>query len=297
MVFNCVRPGRAHWEAELSTSPNVPEAGETYTYETSPTPRWIPAAFAVLFLLVGFLLYAGHSARKSLESELAAAKAEATKLAAAIDQSEGRIAELRGQLDATSERLGMTQQDLQRARQLAQQIRREQQATDQQLQAQIGQVRQESASKIGEVATEVSGAKNEIESAKKDLEATRMKLERTIGDLGLQSGLIARNREELEDLKRRGERNIFEFDLRKSNRPQRLGPVQVTLKKVDVKGNRYTMDVYVDDKRIEKKDKTLYEPLQFRVGRGTIPYEIIVFEIERDRTVGYLSTPKEIASR
>jgi len=200
---------------------------------------------------------------------------------------------MKGQLDVTSQKLGLTQEELARARSLTQTIRKEQKTSDERLVAQIGQVKQESETKIGQVSTELGGAKTDIESTKKDLEATKSRLEHSVGDMGVMSGLIARNREDLEELKRRGERNIFEFDLRKSKTPQKVGPIQLKLQKVDTKRYKYTMVVYADDKTIEKKDKTVNEPVQFYVKGAHGPYEVVVFEVSKDRTTGYLSTPKE----
>jgi hypothetical protein len=111
--------------------------------------------------------------------------------------------------------------------------------------------------------------------------------------LGVQSGLIARNHEEVEELKRLGERNIFEFKIKKSNQMQRVGPIQVTLRKVDPKKYKYTVNVLADDKNIEKKDKTAGEPIQFYVHGARAPYEIIVFDVTKDQISGYLSTPKD----
>jgi chromosome segregation ATPase len=281
----------------VSTTPSTPDAGDQVPFEASPTPRWIPIAFVLLFILVAYLFYASHSSRQTFEAEIEKANQRADLLASQLEKSNQQMADLRGELQVTSEKLGLTQEELGRARALAQNIRKEEARKDEDLRAQLGQVRQESAAKISEVASEVSGAKSDLEATKKDLEATKIKLERTIGDLGLQSGLIARNREELEELKRHGERNVFEFDLRKSNAVQRVGPIQVALKKVDVKKNRYTMDVVADDKRVEKKDKTLNEPIQFIVRGTRVPYEIIVYELQKDRAIGYLTTPKEAATR
>ena len=280
----------------MTTSPNLPESEQTEHDQAPATPRWILLVFVVVFLLVGYLLYAGYSTRTKLQAQLADADAKTSQLIARVDQTNSRLADLKGQLDVTSQKLGLTQEELARARSLAQAIRKDQKASDERLGAQIGQVKQESEAKIGQVSTELGGAKTEIEATRKDLESTKGRLERAIGDLGVQSGLIARNREDLEELKRRGERNIFEFDLRKAKTPQRVGPVQLTLQKVDTKKLRYTMTVYADDKSIEKKDKTVNEPVQFYVKGARIPYEVVVFEISKDRAVGYLSTPKEIAA-
>jgi len=280
----------------MSTIPNVPEEKEPSDPEISPTPRWVFVAFIIIFVLVGYLLFAGHAARTQLQADLAKTNERAKILAAQMEQANSRLADLKGQLEVTSQKLGLTQEELARARSLAQIIRKDQKASDERLATQLGQVKQESEAKIGQVSSEVSGAKSDIEAARKDLEATRTKLEHTIGDLGVQSGLIARNREEVEELKRRGERNIFEFDLHKSKTPQRVGPVQLTLRKADTKHFRYTMTVYADDKAIEKKDKTVNEPVQFYVKGVRIPYEIVVFELGKDRATGYLSTPKELAA-
>lgn len=279
----------------MSTSPNVPEAKESYAAEGT-VPRWILVAFVVLFVLVGYLLFAGHMSRTRLESDLAKASEKTALLTAQMDQANSRLADIKGQLDVTSQKLGLTQAELARARTLAQTVRKQQKESDQKLVAQIGEVKQESETKIGQVSSELGGAKSDIETTKKDLEATRTRLERTIGDLGVQSGLIARNREELEELKRRGERNVFEFDLRRSKTPTRVGPVQLTLNKLDIKRFRYTMTVYADDKSIEKRDKTVNEPVQFYVKGTRIPYEIVVFEVSKDHAVGYLTTPKDSGS-
>ena len=276
----------------MGTTPNVPEPKQEAVYEVSPTPRWIPIVFAVLAGVLGYVGYAGYKSRTDLQAELTKTNQRADLLEKQLEQSNDRIAELRGQLQVTTEKLGLTQDELGKARSLSQTMRKEQEASKKQLSAQIGQAQQENEAKFGKLSGDVSGAKTDIETTKKDLEATKGKLERTIGDLGVQSGLIARNREEVEELKRRGERNVFEFDLKKSNTPQRVGPIQVALKKVDTKRYRFTMDVYADDKRIEKKDRTVNEPVQFYVRGARTPYEIVVFEVQKDRAVGYLTTPK-----
>ena len=277
----------------MSTSPTLPESDQSYHDTSASVPRWILVAFIAVFALVGYLLYANYSTRTKLEADLARTNERSRVLSAQVDQANARLAEMKGQLDVTSQKLGLTQEELARARSLTQTIRKEQKTSDERLVAQIGQVKQESETKIGQVSTELGGAKTDIESTKKDLEATKSKLEHSVGDMGVMSGLIARNREDLEELKRRGERNIFEFDLRKSKTPQKVGPVQLKLQKVDTKRYKYTMVVYADDKTVEKKDKTVNEPVQFYVKGAHGPYEVVVFEVSKDRTTGYLSTPKE----
>ncbi len=277
----------------MSTIPRVPESGETYRVQASATPRWIIIVFVLLFAVLGYGIYAEQASRKSLEADVSRANQRSEMLAAKLEQTNSRLAEIRGQLDVTSEKLGLTQGELARARDIAQSVKKQQAAAEQELSAKIGQVQQESEAKIGQVSTDVSGAKSDIEATKKDVEATKSKLDRAMGDLNVMSGLIAHNKDELEDLKRRGDRNIFDFDVKKSNALSRVGPISVRLKKVDTRRNKYTMDVIADDKTIEKKDKTASEPVQFYTRASKSVYEIVVFDLKKDRAVGYLSTPKQ----
>jgi hypothetical protein len=278
----------------MSITPDTtPHADDYEAPPPASTPLWIPILIVLLFVGLGVVSYAGYTSRIRLENDLATSNAHADLISKELEQTNTRVAALRGQLDVTSQKLGLTQDELARARTLAQTIQKQQQASDAQLGEQIGQVKQESEQKIGEVSTDLTGAKTDIASTKKDLDDTKSKLTSTIGDLGVQSGLIARNREEVEALKRLNERNIFDFNLTKSKNPQRVGPIQITLRSTDPKRFRFTMTVIADDKAIEKKDRNVDEPMQFYV-RGThTPYEIVVFEVTKDRATGYLSTSKD----
>jgi len=129
---------------------------------------------------------------------------------------------------------------------------------------------------------------------KNDLDETKGKLDRATGDMGVMSGLIARNHDDLEELKRRGDRNYYEFTLNKAKTPQHVGPVAISLNRTDQKRSKYTITVLADDKTIEKKDKTAGEPVQFYLkgAARTSPYEIVVFDVNKNQITGYLSTPK-----
>jgi chromosome segregation ATPase len=294
--------GRAHKTGRqgetMSISPNVPDPGthDQNFYEAAPTPRWIMVVFVVAFLLIGYFAYAGNTAKAKLENDLAQANSKEAILSVQIDQTNSRVADLKGQLEVTTQKLGFTQAELAQARALAQNIRQTQKESDEKLTTQIGQVKQDTDAKLGQVNTDLTGAKGDITATKQDLEATKEKLTSTVGDLGVQSGLIARNQEELDQLKRSGERNIFELHLAKSKTPTHVGPIQVTLTKTDPKKFKYTLMVVADDKTIEKKDKTADEPVQFYIKGATRPYEIVVFDVTKDKVNGYLSTPKDVGS-
>lgn len=268
---------------------------EQAAYQNRSAPRWIPIAFLVAFAGLGTSLYLGHAAKQELLAEMAKSSQRADGLTARVEEAQSTIADLRGKLEVTSGKLGLTQEELNRARSLAQSIRKQQEASDEVLLSQIDKVKAESAAEISKVAGDVTGAKSEIDATRKDLEATKSGLQRVVGDAGVMSGLIARNKEEVDDLKRRGERNVFDFDLRKTKDMQKVGPVQLRLQKSDPKKYKYTLTVFADDKSVEKKDKNVNEPVQFYVRGTRTPYEIVVFELSKDRAVGYLTTPKEVA--
>jgi chromosome segregation ATPase len=277
----------------MSTQPTITDPGETYRVEPSGTPRWIFLVLAILVAGVGYLIYAQNASRKSLEAAVDSANQRADKLAGRIEQADSRIADLKGQLDVTSQKLGLTEAELARARDIAQNVKKQQASSEQELSAKIGEVQQQSDAKLTQVSADLSGTKSEVEATKKELEATKGKLERTIGDQGVMSGLIARNKEEVEELKHRGERNIFDFNISKSKQPQHVGPILIVLKKVDSKKSKYTLDVIADDKTIEKKDKNALEPVQFYTRSTHQLFEIVVFDTSKDKIMGYLSTPKQ----
>lgn len=276
----------------MSSTPNIP--GDV-DMEVAPLPRWVIVLFVIAFALVGYLFYANYEQRQSFQQSQADGEKKSQALASELEKTNSRIADLKGQLEVTSQKLGLTQDELARARGLAQSIKKDQQQSDEQLRQQIGAVQADTTTKIGQVTTQITGTQSDVAATKADLEATKNKLQSTVGDLGVQSGLIARNHDEVEELKRLGERNIYEFTIKKEKAPQHVGPIQVALRKTDPKHYRYTLNVVADDKSIEKKDRTVGEPIQFYVGGASgarAPYEIIVFEMGKDQIKGYLSTPK-----
>lgn len=278
----------------MGSSSNM--SGDAPVVETSSLPRWVILLFIVAFGLVAYLLYASYSERQSLSAAQVDAAKKNDALAAEIDKANSRIADLKGQLDVTSQKLGLTQDELAHARTLAQSIKKDQDASDAQLRQQIGAVQADTTTKIGQVSTQINGTQTDLNATKADLESAKASLTRTVGDLGVQSGLIATNQKELDELKHMGDRDIYDFTLKKTKKPEHVGPIQVQLTKIDAKHYKYTLNVIADDKNIPKKDKTVDEPVQFFVNGAKSPYEIVVFDLNKDQAKGYLSTPKGTGS-
>ena len=220
-------------------------------------------------------------------------KAALEKMAAKMEDSNGQ---LRAEIKVIAGNVGITQKDL-KAR--ASQLQSEESATRAQLKADEETTKQQ----FGAVNTEVTNVKGQVtkvsadvNDTRTDLAATKGKLETAIGDLNKHSELIAMNHDQLETLKHRGDRDYLEFTLYKGKDPVRLSTVSLQLKKVDPKKSQFTLYVMADDKKIEKKDRSLFEPLQFYTGRDRNMYEVVVTAVDKNAVSGYMSTPKNVAS-
>ena len=186
---------------------------------------------------------------------------------------------------------------LRHADQLAKQIETEQQKQQQQVATALSEVKESASTKFAEVTGDVTSVKSQLGMTQAELQKTISDLKKVTGDLGVQSGYVATNGKELAALKRLGERNYFEFNLGKTKQPQRVGDITLLLKKADVKRNKYTVEVMADDKKTEKKDRNVNEPIQFYVAKARQPYEIVVNQVKKDQIVGYLATPKDQVAR
>jgi hypothetical protein len=208
---------------------------------------------------------------------------------AAVGAAPSAAAGQKASTDALAEQLGVTQKDLATR---AARLQREQQAAEARLTGQQKEQISAVTGKVEGVQAEVGNVKTDVAATKTELEATRAKLERAIGDLGVQSGLIARTRDDLDFLRQKGERNYYDFTLPKGKQATRVATVSLLLKKTDAKKGKFTLEVLADDRKIEKKDRTMNEPMQFYSGRDRQLFELVVFTVEKNQVTGYLSTPK-----
>lgn len=225
------------------------------------------------------------------EAKLSQAQQQNDKLSSALDETNARLKvtsdTLGHSLGLTQKQLELKAQDLLRRQQAdatrLQSVESEQQAT----QKAVSSV----SSDVSSVKTDVGGVKTDLGNTQNELKTAESQLQSMKGDLGVQSGLIATNHDQLEILKHKGDRNYYEFTLNKGQRKP-VSTVSLELKKADLKHSRYTLDVYADDKKIEKKDRGLNEPVQFYTGKDNYLYELVVNSIDKNVVKGYISTPK-----
>ena len=268
----------------------MPDEGEEIPVQQvepqSNAGKWILLFVAIIFVAVS--VYGYVTTQQHVD-----------KLTKDLSDSQNQVAELKNRMqtaeaseDALAHQVGLTKKEL---AQRALQLQEEQRSAESRLEkeqkeskAQIGEV----SGEVAGVKTDVGGVKTDVASTKADLEATKAKLQSAVGDLGVQSGLIANTRGDLEVLKHKGDRNYYEFTLLRGAKPQPVATVSLQLKKIDAKHGKYTMNVTSDDKTIEKKDRNVSEPIQFYSGREHMLFELVVWTVDKNKATGYLSTPK-----
>jgi hypothetical protein len=231
--------------------------------------------------LATYLLVELRDARRQI-AQLTEQTKSSDKRAKELDLA---LAAVRGQTVTVAQRAGFTAAELEKTAAAARQLREEQRKGQADLDALGGEV--------GKVKDDVEASKAAIDASKTAIEETQAQLQRAVGDLGEQSGLIARNGEEVAALKRSGLREYYEFNLLRGKSPTAIGPVAMRLRDADPKRHKFNLVLVVDDVEIEKKDKTLLEPVQFYRKGSRQLNEIVVYAVQKDRITGYLSTPKE----
>jgi chromosome segregation ATPase len=263
----------------------MPE-GEAPVYHTeshSNTGKWILIAVAVLYVAASlYFLFDQRGKLDKITQDQATSQKQLADLSKRVQTAEADS-------ETLAQQLGITKKELS-AR--AEEIQRQQRASVAKLAEEQKKELSAVAGEVGNVKTDVGGVKTDLGTTKASLEETKAQLQRTIGDLGVQSGLIANTRGDLEQLKHRGDRQYYEFTLLKGAQPQAISTVALQLKKTDAKKGKYTLSVTADDRTIEKKDKNASEPVQFYTGRDHMLYEMVVWTVDKNKITGYLSTPK-----
>jgi chromosome segregation ATPase len=272
----------------------------------------IPILFGAVLALVGSNVYQYvqmdkmkteiSKTKESLLTEIASAKETS---AVSAQTAQRRTEALRSDLAAAQQRAnalsGQARIDAQKhTDEIAARLQAEQQKSSASLKTDIATVsaaNQETSAKVGEVKTEVGTVKTAVDETKSELDKQIASLKRVQGEMGDQGSLIATNGKELQALRQLGERNYFEFKLAKAKAASKVGDIQLRLTKVDPKKNRFTVEVLADDKNVEKRDRTVNEPIQFLTSKAKQPYEIVINSVGKDVISGYLATPKVTNAR
>jgi len=291
----------------MGDSPNQTPAPAPVVQSSGPQVSVMLVVVVLLIAACGYLYYQINQTRTEMAAMRDQLLDEISKIhetsAVTTQTSRRSVEELKTELDAArrqaNQLAGQAKEDANKhAEELAANLRKAQQdqaARVSAVSAEVSQVKDQTVAantRISEVSTDVGTVKTDVAATRTELEKTIATLKATQGDLGVQSGLIATNGKELAALRALGERNYTEFKIAKTKAPQKVGDIAVLLLKADPKNNRYTIKVIADDKTVEKRDKTLNEPVQFLLSRATQPYELVVNEVRKDMISGYVAAPK-----
>lgn len=287
---------------ETTTTENL--AGDRQEAVSRRSP--FPLIFTIMVILVAGNLYfywaTHHLGQRldqfegSMQSDLSALREIHQSFAVAttrnLDKLLGQMEKQRGRVDRAN-RDGRRQAD-----ELLQRIQSEQRQREEQITRTVGEIKQATNTtdaKVADVARRISAVDTQASKTRSALDQNIADLKSVKGDLGVQSGLIATNAKELATLRALGDRNYIDFDIKKTRDPQLVGNISVMIRKTDPKRNQFTLAIITDDKVVEKRDRSINEPVQFYVSHARQPYELVVNEVQRERIIGYLAVPKTVS--
>jgi small-conductance mechanosensitive channel len=192
--------------------------------------------------------------------------------------------QLQSDVKVVTDKLKVTHADLVAARK---QNKNATVAVDQKVTSLASSVKAELATKAN--ADDVNKLNGDVTGVKSDLDAAKNSIQMARSEMGT---LIARNHDEIDQLRHMGQRDYFEFTVQRKGGPTKVGTIQIQLKDTNTKKNRYTINVLADDNSFEKKDRSVNEPIFFYTGGTRTALELVVNKVTKTTATGYLSTPK-----
>jgi chromosome segregation ATPase len=259
------------------------------------SPSWqLPAMIVLGLIAIGGLWFGWNASSKldstqqtmtaQIKTSEQAVQQDVSSLKDRLAQDEKANADLQGDLTVVTKKLKITQGQLKNSREEAAKLN---DATTQKLTALDTSVHSELATKattddVKTVDTKVGGVQTDLNSTKEDLKMARSEM----------GTLIARNHDEIDQLRRLGERDYVEFKVDGKNKPVKVGNVTVELKGVNEKNNRFTVAMTVEDKKFEKKNRAMNEPIFFYTSGARFPEEMVINKVGKNAVSGYVSIPK-----
>jgi hypothetical protein len=217
-----------------------------------------------------------------------------SRLSAIENSNAQQFDALKNELDSSAKRLGATGGELKRARAVVAKLQSDQHEQAEQLQKQLALKADQQ--QVGALGQDVSAQRVDLDNTKKAVDSVRSDLGMARSELGT---LIARNHDDIEQLRKIGERDYYEFTATRKS-PARVAGIGLTLTKTNIRKHQFNMDVVVDDLQVTKKDRAINEPIFFYVNGSKRPYELVVNEVKSNQVKGYVSVPKgvkEVAAR
>jgi hypothetical protein len=275
---------------------------EVVSIEKQDSPRWIAPAVILAGLIalggVGTGWYAtsyAQTTRANLSSDLSTLKQDDAKsmdsVTARLSAADATNTQLQDDLNTVTKRLKITQADLKKSRDEAEADAQKLTAMNQDVQQELSS--KASATDVQTVTGTVTGVRTDLDATRTDLDSTKQNLSMTKTELGT---LIAKNHDDVEQLRRLGERDYYEFTIEGKNKEQKVGTVSVLLRGTNPGKNQFNVVLVADDKRTENKSRNINQPIFFTTHAGRQPLEFVVNSVEKDKITGYVSVPKSVES-
>src|SRR5436190_9774188 len=265
--------------SEFQESPNMHTVG---------APRWVGLAVAVLggvsLISLGVGWSALNQARSLEQSTQATVKQTNEAVAQRLAKADDINQQLQSDVKVVTDKLNLTQGELIAARK---QNKKATSAVDEKVTNLATSVKAELATKAS--ADDVTRLNGDVTGVKTDLDATKNSIQMARSEMGT---LIARNHDEIDQLRRMGQRDYYEFTVTRKAGAQKVGTIQVELRDINIKKNQYTINVLADDKSFEKKNRSVNEPIFFYTGGTRQALELVVNKVTKTTASGYLSIPK-----
>jgi len=265
---------------------------ESNTAVVAGTPRWVGLAVAVLGALSLLGLGVGWSAinhANSVEqSTQAALKQQNDALGQRVAKAEDTNQQLQSDLKVVTSKLNVTQSELISAR-------KQNKAAVVNYTKKLDELGTNVNAQLATKASsdDVSKLGGDVTGVKTDLEGTKNSIQMARSEMGT---LIARNHDEIDQLRRMGQRDYYEFTVTRKAGAQKVGSIQVELKDTNIKKNQYTINVLADDKNFEKKNRSVNEPIFFYTGGTRQAVELVINKVSKTTATGYLSVPKSAST-
>ena len=266
---------------------------EEYTERSSPSWQ-LPAIIVLGLIAIGGLAFGWNASSKldgtqqsvatQVKTMQTSVEQDMSSLKDRLAQTEKTNTDLQGDLKVVTGKLKITQGQLKKAREEAAAANQD---TSQKLTALDSSVHTDLAAKannddLKNVDTKVGGVRTDLDTTREDLKMARSEM----------GTLIARNHDEIDQLRRLGEREYIEFTVAGKNKPQKVGNVTVELKGVNEKRGQYSVNLTAEDRQLQKKNRAMNEPIFFYLHGTKIPQELVVNKVGKDTISGYVSIPK-----
>jgi hypothetical protein len=254
---------------------------------TTGTPRWVGLAVGILggLSLLGMgLSWSALNQAKSLEQTTLASKQASDALSQRLAKEDEINQQVQSDLKVIADKLNVTQGELVNARK---QNKNATHAVDQKVDNLATSMKAELATKAS--SDDLTKLNGDVNGVKGDLDATKNSIQMARSEMGT---LIARNHDEIDQLRRIGQRDYFEFTVQRKGGATKVGGIQLVLKDTNPKKNQYTINVLADDNSFEKKNRSVNEPIFFYTGGSRSALELVVNKVTKSSATGYLSVPK-----